>query len=613
MKKIIASIYPAPFDTQLRHEINSSIFKDGDIYSYEEGKLSTIKNDPVGMFPERSFFLGLKELNVKPDKIDKWVFPKPKRKILINDYYLFFKNFCKAYLGTKEKFKSWFLKKVKFIKHHDLHIYNAIGSSNFKECFYISSDGGGDLGDNRNTSWGIYKNKKIFEKGKIFGTNSLSSFHAFVTEACGFRNENGKLSGLSSYGQIRKELYISFSELLKIKKNGIYFNRKRYNQTKPNFKKLQPDSYDRNKIINFNQSNTNILELCSGYLIQDIAATAEKILSDKMLEYLTNIKKKLPKNLNNAVYSGGLFLNVKLNEQISQKKIFKNNFFTMSPSDAGLSLGGIFSQKIKVKKKYFSNYGLSPYLGPSYNSEEIKNTLLKYDLKVTQIKKDIEKDIAYEISKGKIIGLFNGRAEHGQRSLGARSIIADPRRSTSKQIVNLKLKKRDWFMPFAPSIIDVQYNYYFKDKFPSLYMQRAQRLIKGKHLIPSAVHIDETCRVQYVDKKISPFYWKIINAFYSKTQVPMLLNTSFNRHGISTISFPRQAIEHLMEGCFDILYIEKFKVVKKNSKLIKLKRKEIISEKKFLALENEKWLNKNKNIISKKAFKTLREKLQNEL
>jgi carbamoyltransferase len=364
MKKIIASFYPSPFDIQLRHEINCSLFKNGEIYSYEESKLSSIKNDPIGMFPERSFFSGLKELKIEPHKIKTWIFPKPAKKNSINNYFYFFKHFCKSYRGSQINFKKWFLKKVKFIKHHDMHVYNAIGGSGFKKCFYISSDGGGDLGDKRNTTWGIYENFKIKEYGKIFGTNSLSSFHAFVTEMCGLRNENGKLSGLSSYGSVQNELYKKLSKLLIVKKNGIFFDRKRYSQTLPNPQCLQLDSYDRNKIINFYQSKTNILKICSGYLIQDIAATAEKILSDKMIEFLKKIQKYLPKKINDAVYSGGIFLNVKLNEQISLEKLFKKNYFSMSPSDAGLSLGGIFSQKVKIKKNIFLNTALLPILVP---------------------------------------------------------------------------------------------------------------------------------------------------------------------------------------------------------------------------------------------------------
>lgn len=613
MKKIIASIYPSPFDTQLRHEINSSVFKNGEIFSYEEGKLSSIKNDPVGMFPERSLFCGLKELKVEPRKINTWVLPKPFKKVSHADYYYFFKNFCKAYLGNQQNFKSWFKRKIKFIKHHDLHIFNATGTSGFKKCFYISSDGGGDLGDQRNTTWGIFQNGKIKEYGRIFGTNSLSSFHAFVTEVCGFRNENGKLSGLSSYGCVQKDLYENLSKLLKIQKNGIFFIRKRYNQTLPNLQSLALDSYDRNKIINFYQSKTNVLKLCSGYLIQDIAATAEKVVSDKMIEYLKIIKKKLPKDVKNAVYSGGIFLNVKLNENISKEKLFKKNFFTMSPSDAGLSLGGIFSQKVKVKKKYFSKYGLTPYIGPSFNDNEIVEILNKYDVKILKIKKNINIDIADEVTKGKIVGLFNGRAEHGQRSLGARSIIADPRKITSKQLINLKLKKRDWFMPFAPSILDKHYKNYFADDFPSIYMQKAQKVKMGEKYIPSAVHVDGTCRVQFVDKKISKFFWDIINAYYKKTKIPMLLNTSFNRHGISTISHPRQAVEHLMEGCFDLLYINQYKITKKNNQFKTLKKNDLIDEKKLLYQENIKWMKKNKNIISSIALKKIKIKLKNEM
>ena len=593
MKKIIASIYPSPFDNQLRHELNASFFKNGEIYSYEEGKLSSLKNDPVGLFPERSIFAGMKELKIEPERINLWVLAKPNLKPNYDSYFNFFSNVCKAYTGDKKKFQNWFKKKIIFLKHHDLHIYNALGSSTYKNCFYLSLDGGGDFGDRRNTSWGICKRNKIYEKGNLYGNNSLASFHAFVTEACGYRNENGKLSGISSYGEVNKELYLKFDNLLVLKKNGHIFKRKRYNNTKLQLSSLNLDSYDRYKIINNKISKTNILKVCKGYKIEDVAATAEKIISDKIIIFLKSIKDKIPKSIDHAIFSGGMFLNVKLNQDIENSKIFKKNFFTMSPSDAGLSLGGIFSQNIKLKKKYYSKNGISPYLGPSFNENELLEVTNKFNLKIQKLKNSFYKDVASEISRDKIVGLFNGRGEYGQRSLGNRSILADPRNKHIKQKINFFLKKRDWFMPFAPAVLDTFYKEYFEDTSPSLYMQKAVLIKDGyQKKIPAAIHVDGTCRVQYVQKKISTDFWKIIKEFYKKTKIPIVLNTSFNRHGISTISHPRQAIEHLMEGCLDVLYLNRLKIKLKFPNSKKIDKKFYKKEEYLLTNENLLWRKK---------------------
>jgi carbamoyltransferase len=165
-------------------------------------------------------------------------------------------------------------------------------------------------------------------------------------------------------------------------------------------------------------------------------------------------------------------------------------------------------------------------------------------------------------------------------------------------------------MPFAPSILDKYYKYYFNDKFPSIYMQKAQKINNEKIFIPSAIHVDNTCRVHLVDKKISKFFWDIINSFKKITGIPMLLNTSFNRHGIATIGHPRQAVEHLMEDCFDILYINHFKITKKNMKISNKIKMSLIDEKKLLRSENQQWLKKNKDIITDKAYKNFKKNLK---
>ena len=152
----IASIYPAPFDTQLRHEANSAILNGKKIYAYEEGKVTSVKNEPTSLFPEKSLLLGFKELKILPQDIDLWILPVPSKKINDESLYLFFSFFLKAFNLKKIHFKKWLKKKVKYIKHHDLHTYSAIGSSGFSDGVYVNFDGGGDFGDKRNCTWGTF-------------------------------------------------------------------------------------------------------------------------------------------------------------------------------------------------------------------------------------------------------------------------------------------------------------------------------------------------------------------------------------------------------------------------------------------------------------------------
>jgi carbamoyltransferase len=607
MHKSIASIYPCPFDSQIRHDLNSAIYFNGKIYAYEEAKVSSLKNDGVSHFPERSLFLGFKELLIKPSQINLWILPQPK-KIDYSRLFLFF-NFIKAFNGKIDHFKKWAKKKIKFIKHHDLHTYTAIGSSGFKNGFYLNIDGGGDFGDNRHTTWGIFENNKLKEYNNLKGLNSLGNFHNFISEFCGF-SDNGKVSGLAGYGKIRKDLKKKLENAITVNNKGIQFRRKRYNFTECIPNNIDLNNYERHKILRPQSSITNISKICSGYLPQDVAATGEEVIIEKLLYFLKIIKKKYFFQQKNAVFSGGLFLNVRINNKIAESKIFDDCFFPMAPGDSGLALGGVFSQKLNFNNKK-NKLGISPLLGPSFSDREINKTIKLFNVNFTKPKK-IQKDIAKSISNGDIVGIFNGKAEFGPRSLGNRSILADPRKKISKLKLNQKIKKRDWFMPFAPAVLDKNYHKFFIDLKPSLYMQKAIEIKKKfNNLIPSAVHIDGTCRAQYVDKKIFPNFWKIIHEFKKITNIPIVLNTSFNRHGISTICSPRQAIEHLLEGNIDVLYLSKFKVKFNNNRIVKKVKFKYENEKNLLNKQNFTWLKKNKHLMDQLTINKFKKFLKN--
>ena len=167
-------------------------------------------------------------------------------------------------------------------------------------------------------------------------------------------------------------------------------------------------------------------------------------------------------------------------------------------------------------------------------------------------------------------------------------------------------------MPFAPAILGNKYYDYFNAKNPSLYMQKAEKINKVNiKKIPSAVHLDRSCRVQYVEKKFCPNFWKIINEFYKITKLPMVLNTSFNRHGISTICSPRQAVEHLLEGCVDILYINKYKISFNENRVCKNQKFKYSNEKTMLKNNNNLWIKKNRHLMTKSAIKKYKKMLTN--
>jgi len=575
---IIASMYPCPFDGQDRHEFNSSLIDCNKIYSYEEGKLTSVKNDGTPKFPERSLMLGFKELGILPNQVQKWVFPTPKTEINIDDFHMLFSWYFKAFNGSKDDFDSWFKRHVLFVKHHQSHASLAVYGSNFDDCAFLCMDGGGDFGDQRGYVFGEFTNNTFNTRFESDGIDTIANFHSFVTDAIGFSgDDNGKTSGLASYGTIQPDLKDKLLKLISVsKENGVKFDRRRFNRTSVNLDKVKADSYDRTKIFSQYPSDTNILREGIEYLPHDIAATGENILQESVIDLVKLLKNETKKK--NIVFSGGLFQNVALNKALLNAG-FDNVYFPSAPSDSGLSLGAALF--VKNQNNFNCTDILSAYLGPSFSSKHVQEVLDRHRL-IYSKPLNMAKEVAKKLSEGGTVGWFQGRAEFGPRSLGSRSLVADPRNMQSKEKINQLLKKRDWFMPYAPSILEEKYLDWVEQVHYSPYMQIAFDMKPNViNKVPSAVHVDGTSRVHVVKKTENPLYWELISEFERLTGVPVLLNTSFNRHGISTISSPRQAVEHLLEGCMDYLAIDKYLIAFKDNRVV-AKRNEITESENML-------------------------------
>ncbi len=555
---IIASLYPCPFDSQEHHDSNAAIIKDGVVYAYEEAKLTGVKSDATTKFPERSLLMGCKELGIAPAEVDRWVLPTPSRPVDLEEQFVFFSSLFKAFKGAFEDFPKWYTSHVTFVDHQMGHAALAVLASPFNECAFICQDGGGDPGDPRNFIFGEFKEGTFTIKKESRGYNNVCAFHAFVTDALGFYGlDNGKTSGLAAYGAVQPELAQQYRGLLAVNESGIDFHRERYAVTELNIGKVNPASYDRNKVICRYPSDTNILRMSLEYLPMDIAATGEHVMREVFIEFLKKLRQET--SMKRVVFSGGLFQNVALNNFLLESRIFEDVYIPMAPSDAGHALGQALYVE-HVSKPVQREKPLSAFLGPSFKKEEIRSLLDQFRLNYTE-EKDIAESASRLIADGKTIGWFQGRAEYGPRSLGARSMLADPRSASSKTRVNQLLKKRDWFMPYAPSIQEEHVEEWIEIPHSSPYMQIAFR-VKPEQAsrIPAAVHVDGTSRVHAVARGDNESYWRLLEDFRKRTGIPVVLNTSFNRHGIATISTPRQAIEHLLEGCMDYLAIDDFLV-----------------------------------------------------
>ncbi len=581
-KNIIASIYPFPFFIGEGHDTNFSLINGNKIFSNEEGKINQVILNNLDKFPQKSMMSAFKEQNIQAKDVDHWVFGgrnAVQEKAALK--YFFSKFKAKDYKFLKKN------KRIHYVNHHLSHVSLGVYGSGFKNGTFISMDDGGDESFPFDTLWGTFSQNRIkpIQKSNKGGWG-VTRFHNFICEAVGYLSnvDNGKVMGLAAYGKVIPRLYNELAKFLVLSQDGYtakcLFRRNKGSISNYNFSKLKLDAYQQYKILHQPNPPAELLEITKYYSNVDVAATGQRVVENITLQTIQNILKRTKNE--NLICSGGFFQNVSLNRRLLEIGL-KKVYIPSAPNDAGLSLGAA----LYVNMKYFNikrpKKFLSPYLGTYFNKNDTEKLLIDYNLKFKKTKTPWT-ECAKLLTKGNVVGWFQGKAELGPRSLGSRSVLADPRKSINKGRVNQLLKKRDWFMPYAPSILEDKMNFFLEKNFISPYMSFAFKITKNAHLIPAAVHVDKSCRPQSVSKKTNLKFYKVIKEFHKMTGVPALLNTSFNRHGIATIGTPRHAIDHLFNGCIDILIIDNF-IVFPNKKLKKI-HKNILSEKYYLFIEN---------------------------
>ena len=479
-------------------------------------------------------------------------------------------NFVKRYLDKKilnSAFKKYFKfnKNVKFhfIEHHTSHISSAFYASKFDKAIGLSIDGSGDF-----TSMMISEcsGKEIKIKKRVFFPDSLGIFYHAMTQFIGFENfgDEYKMMGLASYGKpkffnkIKDNLFIENKNLFKL--NLEFFNHHKINFNYSHINStLIPNIYSKKLEILFQNKNNNIDK---DNFKKDFAASVQKVYEYFFEKILKDIN--LSSYSDNIVFAGGCALNSTANNFLISKNFKKKIFIPVAPGDNGGSLGAAFYVcKDKVKNNNFNN----PYIGTHFNDDEILESLEKYKNKIIS-KNILEKNEKYNIAtdliiNNGVIGWFQDRMEFGPRALGNRSILADPRNKNIKELINTKIKRRESFRPFAPSILSDMQSEWFEEKFDNIYMSAVMTPKKNKaNIIPGVVHIDNTSRVQTVYREMNNKFYELIHNFYLKTNVPILLNTSFNESE-PIVRTPDEAIECLLRTNMDALFINSFFVKKK--------------------------------------------------
>ncbi len=586
------------------HDSAVALIEDGEIiYASQEERFSRIKHD--SSFPKRALKNLLKFNNLKLNQIDHIVFfekPFLKFERLVETYLAFapkgFKQFLfsmpiwlkqklfmkKEIIDELKKFEPKFeKKKLFFSEHHLSHAASAFYPSPFKKALIFTADG---VGEWATTTVGIGSQNNINILKEINFPSSLGLLYSAFTYYIGFKVNSGeyKLMGLAPYGKPKYANLIK-SKLLDLKDDGSFRLNQDYFDYSTGFKMTNE------KFSNLFKNPPRKPESSFKEIHMDIAASIQDVIESIVLKILESLKKEY--SIENLCLAGGVALNCVVNGLIQKKKIFKNVWIQPAAGDAGGSLGAALALwYMHLKKKRIINNNDSmkgAFIGPSFSNEDIKKNLDTLMVKYIKLeKKKLIKFVAKKISEGKIVGWFQNRMEFGPRALGARSIIADPRDKSMQKKLNLKIKFRESFRPFAPSVLQDQSNKWFNLDCNSPYMLIVSDLKKDKLVtikktkktlssineirskVPSITHVNNSARVQTVNKSTNPLYYDLIKEFFKITKTPLLINTSFNIRGEPIVCTPEDAYRCFMGTNLDILVLENF-IIEKNSQQNKIK------------------------------------------
>ena len=568
----------------LHSDTSACIFKNGElIAAAQEERFTRIKH--TSDFPVNAVNFCLNEANIDISDLDvitlnsnplsaieKKIFYTLKN---LKAYILAFKsltnikkkisikNLIKENFGNQKKFQG----KIRYIDHHISHIASSSCFSGFDESVNLSIDGFGDFAS---AAWGTFSNNKISIDNKIYFPHSMGIFYQSITQFLGFKNygDEYKVMGLSSYG---KPVYeAELSKLLFNTKKGYELNLKYF---------VHQDK----KIIKDDESGQiNYIDLYSNSLFEligkdrkkdekitqrhmDIAKSAQ-VVYEKTLFTLLNILYEKYK-IKNLTLSGGCAMNSVANGKILKKTSFDKIYISPNPGDAGGSVGSALQFLLKNKSKIEKNINYA-YLGKNYNDEiiqrEIENKNLKKNFHVEKLSNEnLLNFVTEQLCLSKVVGWFQGKMEWGARALGNRSILADARNPKIKDIINSKIKRRESFRPFAPAILREFTDEWFEINKDVPYMSEVYKILE-KHIkkLPGITHVDGTGRLQTVSELNNLKFYNLINTFYKKTKIPLILNTSFNENE-PIVESPEQAINCFLRTEMDILVLENWIILRK--------------------------------------------------
>ena len=575
------------------HDSAACILKNGEIIAAaQEERFTRVKHDQS--YPYNAIEFVLKYSKLKIYDIDQIVFfekPFLKFERLLETYVAFapkgFVSFSKAMpIWIKEKLfqKNLLLEKLKshgknfkpdekifFSDHHLSHASSAFFPSPFEEAVVLTADG---VGEWATTTVAIGNKNKLEIKKELHFPHSLGLLYSAFTYYTGFKVNSGeyKLMGLAPYGN---PIYTDkVKKLIDLKKDGTF----RLNQKYFNYATGLTMT---NNLFNnlFGQKPRNSKKENITQFHMDIAASIQEVTEEIMIKLVKSIREEY--GLKNLCLAGGVALNCVANGKILQKNIFENIWIQPAAGDAGGSLGAALAfWHIEQGNKRRINLNDSmngSYLGGEYSQNEIEKELNNIGaIFQTYNYEDLIENTSEFISQEKAVGWFQGRMEFGPRALGARSILADPRSDKMQKNLNLKVKFRESFRPFAPSILREELSNWFEMDVDSPYMLLVANIDEDKKIqmskeqnnlfgieklnikrssIPAVTHVDYSSRIQTVSKKTNKIFYDLISKFNEKTGCPIVINTSFNVRGEPIVCTPTEAFKCFMGTNLDYLII----------------------------------------------------------
>ncbi len=588
------------------HDSSAALLKDGKIIAAaQEERFTRIKHD--SNFPYNSIISVLKIGNTSLSNIDHIIFyekPFLKFERLLETYVAFapkgFKQFTKSmpiWLSEKlfqkkllkdnlksidKRFKSG--QKLMFSEHHFSHAASAFYPSPFKEAVVLTADG---VGEWATTTVAIGNNNKLEIVKEIHFPHSLGLLYSAFTYFTGFKVNSGeyKLMGLAPYGnpifvdEIKKKL-IDIKEDGSFRLNQDYFNYSTgLTMTNEKFDKIFGIKPRKSEVEPINQIH------------MDIAASIQKVTEEVILLITKSLREEF--KIPNLCLAGGVALNCVANGKILESKIFDKIWIQPASGDAGGSLGaalGLWFNEFKNSRLLPDDDDMQgSYLGPEYSNEQIKNDLGKLGAKFEILNDDDLIDrTTDDLQNDKAIGWFQGRMEFGPRALGNRSIIGNPQSENMQKNLNLKVKFRESFRPFAPSILLDDAPKWFNINEKSPYMLLVSKIKDEKKIkmtdkekklfgidklnikrsnVPAVTHVDYSARIQTVDERTNYKYTKLLKKFKEKTSCPMIVNTSFNIRGEPIVNTPEDAFRCFMGTNLDRLAIGNCYLIKENQNL----------------------------------------------